>query len=426
MNPKEAVIYIHKLLTENNINFLLECGGLLFFIRDGLNDIKTNDDFDFAIHEDDINKVKKLILNDKNLNPYLKVKKEWRKELSVYINKFQIDFYSFSYDKKWVYHYFYAKNKNDNGKWTLGYRIKFPIKSYFPLQTVEFLGLKWKCCNDFEKKFELHYGKDWKKPKKQFFGIENIPCFDKEYLLDDKNWQPIIKRNTDIGIVLTTFLRDEVIFKTLKHYSEFPYKIYLGDQGFFTLEKENIYDEYRKQGHSIIYLPFDCGLSYARNVLVNQVLEPFTFITDDDIHIRTNLDSYLKHFEKKELGIVGGKIYNHYSHKWQNKNKNLILEDNILYYISPKGEYCDVVLNFFLARTKIFQDIAWDEKQKMVEHSDFFLRLKYLDKWKVKYDATLVGDHYMNRDEIYAQLRGRQQYLKQFKEKWLINNISGG
>src|SRR6185295_6124671 len=225
------------------------------------NYLDPEDDIDIGVMEHDMDKVKKLILSNAKLRPFLKVKKEWATELSTKINGFQFDFFTINYDAKFLYHYYYDKNPNDNNQWTLKYRIRFPKEVYFPLNTYKFLGVDFPVPNNINKRLEIQYG-DWKTPVKAFFGRHNILNVDKSYLVDEKDFVPLYssdlfqkKLSTDIAVMFSTFMRDDMCQQTIQFFRKFPYRLYITDQGFFSLEKEEYYKQLRKEGHVIIYLP---------------------------------------------------------------------------------------------------------------------------------------------------------------------------
>ena len=90
-------------------------------------------------------------------------------------------------------------------------------------------------------------------------------------------------------------------------------------------------------------------------------------------------------------------------------------------------EYSDIVLNFFLAKTEIFKDIQWDNNLPLVEHTDFYLRLKNT-KWKVVYTQEVECEHnHFNNSSAYKDFRthkNRDIGAERFCQKWGINNLS--
>jgi hypothetical protein len=229
------------------------------------------------------------------------------------------------------------------------------------------------------------------------------------------------KPKRTIAAVITTILKDETMLKCISSFDKYNVVIYLLDQGDITPEKEIIYQELEKKGHHIYRIKQDCGLSAARNWLIERVTEPYVFISDDDVELVSNPYKMLSHFNRdRTVGIVGGQLWNVGRGFEHNYNYALEIKNGNLYMY--KSDHTDLVLNFFIANRDIFQEVKWDENLKMVEHVDFFLQLKQLNKWKVVFDKKLYGKHYSThfRSDEYRKQRKKQcsAYLKMYKEKW--------
>jgi hypothetical protein len=95
------------------------------------------------------------------------------------------------------------------------------------------------------------------------------------------------------------------------------------------------------------------------------------------------------------------------------------IKDNKLYY--RRTNKFDIVENFFLAQTKVFKDVRYDDNLKLAEHTDFFLQLKKLNKWKIDRTEELIGNHYPIRSSDYAFYRNRGNiYAEVMKRKWNV------
>jgi hypothetical protein len=146
-------------------------------------------------------------------------------------------------------------------------------------------------------------------------------------------------------------------------------------------------------------------------------------IADDDVELLSNPYDILHHFEENpKIGIIGGCLFNvakkkehHYEYALEINKKMLLLKHS---------NKIDLVLNFFVARKELFGDIQWDEQLHMCEHTDYFLRLKQLNKWLIIYDRTLYGNHYSYefRTGDYRAFRASKfsKYIKMFHKKWNI------
>lgn len=397
-------------LTANKIKYFLICGTLLGAVRDH-NFIEGDDDVDIGLYIEDYDKVKNLIINSgKYVIHFL-----WRREIGIIkagstSKESKIDLFFLDKDDKNYYLYSYKSNKL-TGKWDVEWRRKFNKSCFEELISYKFLGKQVSIPKNYEEVLTTHYG-NWqvKDPTWNNSDIDSI----------DKNWR-------EIAIVVNTFMRDEALKAFIKSveaiYPNDWYKFYIADQGFTNIEKDKYYNTLKQKGHFVTYLPFNCGLSFARNYLVSRVIEPFIFIVDDDFEFtnKTNPSNFIRILlHDPSIGVVGGQLENHENYTYNlelNKtqgslhycpvNKKTInytrsthLQTSIPYFLS------DIVLNFALFRTEVFKDIKWDDQLKLSEHTDFYLRFKNT-LWKVSFTDAVTAIHKKDRhDEIYRKLRG--------------------
>lgn len=420
----QLLITFHKKLVEANIEHWLQNGTSLGIYRQG-DFIGDNwKDIDIGFFHKDIESVRQIALE-----VGLVLFHEWRKELCFAYSdkgiKIKFDCFFHDTDEENIYWYAYKKNNTDN-IWNIEWRKTFSKEDFFPLTKVKFLNNDFNLPGNIEKYLTTIYG-NWKVPAPwKYENYEKVQDQDYNVKTELKSFD--IRKNhtfSNIAVVLTTFLRDNMVLKTLEYYDRYPYRIYLADQGMFSIEKEKAYEKFRQRGHVIIYCPFDSGLSYCRNKIISLVKEPYLFLTDDDILIREKLDRHLKLFSNEKIGIVGGQLHNHTTNLKQVYSNTLEFVNGELHYKKKNDGFCDIVLNFFIARTKLFKDIRYDNNLKLTEHSDFFLTLKQNTNWKVYYEPSLVGDHYPERPEEYKIMRARSRFLEMFKEKWGITELKG-
>jgi len=251
-----------------------------------------------------------------------------------------------------------------------------------------------------------------------------------------------IMESNKIAIIYTTFLRDELELQTLKSIIDNwqdNYVLLIGDQGikerdykssFFSIQSK-LKD---KEIHRYI-LPFDCGLSYARNYLVQKAYKmgiDYCFLTADSIKFTERYDfapiiRFLE--EKEERGIVGFELLNRqywvynmtlvpnmYFHLVISKQKPIL-------YNNIKFQSCDVITNFFFAKTKCLIDNKWDNELKLAEHEDFFWRLKQT-KYKVFWTNYIKAQYINQKNEEYNKYRKRlyHEFKQKLQQKY---NISG-
>ncbi len=142
----------------------------------------------------------------------------------------------------------------------------------------------------------------------------------------------------------------------------------------------------------ILTLPYDVGLSAARNALLERVTTPFFVTLDDDFVFseRTTIERLIAVLdERPELDIVAGSLYlpgreaEPYAYAElldiADDGRELRMRKGSLGPV-PGFDGChryDIALNFFAARTARVRAMGgWDARLKLGEHQDFFLRAK--------------------------------------------------
>ena len=248
-----------------------------------------------------------------------------------------------------------------------------------------------------------------------------------------------MKKYKDVGIIIINFLRPEITKKCVKSLVEHApgIQIYLGEQ-----DKDSILEEWSKQYNNVkfVQLPFDCGISIARNKLVRMIREDglkYIMWADNDFefHKDSNIDKAKKVLQKdKSLGVVGGSLTSkgkiqHYERIFWHDRKRGILMHVPLEYTYPETQtvngidyfYCDLVFNFCMAKIKVFDNrkVRWVNRIKVkFEHVSFFLRLKENSNWKVAYCPSLHAIHHHERLAEYALFRNRNDDFKRFSEEF--------
>lgn len=247
-----------------------------------------------------------------------------------------------------------------------------------------------------------------------------------------------------IAIGIKTFLREEMLFKTLdsiEHNFPYPYKIYIADDSPASYRKEHRYSELERKGHQILRLSYNSGVSVGRNAIIDEAKEDYILIMDDDFLIEDpasiiNMKRVLDHHEK--IGVCAGMLFlengQHWGTERYNQGLTLEIEDGILYRWSHNREvqefygvkflYADQVVNFFLARREMFKDVRWDDAIKTeYEHMDFFIRLKDTG-WKtaVCLDTKAIHQTPIPHNYTYNQCR-RNAPTEYFYKKHGITGI---
>lgn len=246
----------------------------------------------------------------------------------------------------------------------------------------------------------------------------------------------------DVTIGIKTFYRIEKLKRTLKSLVGIDVReIIVADDGPEAPEKEQLYNamsEYLPL--KILRLPYDSGLAYGRNKIVENTKTPYLLIIDDDMEIPDKgTISLLKQIlsTNNELGGVGaflienGKIRSG-AHNLMYKKGYIIRDVPLKYEIrfSDGIPYIifDQILNAALFRTACLRDYSWDEHYKInFEHLDFYWGHKQLGKWKFAVTPAVFFKHYPGGDRVYKKFRFSKERYKNSKEyflkKWKLKGI---
>lgn len=203
----------------------------------------------------------------------------------------------------------------------------------------------------------------------------------------------------------------------------------------------------RIYGGEYMMMPFDSGVCYARNRLVEAAKTEYVLVGDDDFYYNqyAGVEKMLDFMDRHpEVPLIGGKIYE--DGKLLDYQGDMVLHHDHIEYIpledadcvtdwGAKIRYgrCDITFNYFLGRREIIESVKWDENIKVAyEHSDWFLSLKKAGIGKVAYTPDAVAIHkprhvaIKNEDlEKYRRFRCRKSDMDYFFKKHGITYTVG-
>lgn len=228
--------------------------------------------------------------------------------------------------------------------------------------------------------------------------------------------------NDRIAIIYTTFLRDWLAKKTIEsivtHWKEGLY-LFIADQG--RENEKEFFNFFLPEPSRWMRLPFDCGVSHARNELITQAkLSNFDYclLMADSIafipETINNLDKAVQFLKgHPEVGILGFDLKNRvpWEYFMDIQNNCFQLKKNDLIETDPatgiRFKHCDICRQFFLAKTDTILSIKWDEELKTGEHEDFFWRYKQAG-YKVCWTPDISGQYIDYKPAEYLRYRNRQ------------------
>jgi hypothetical protein len=202
-----------------------------------------------------------------------------------------------------------------------------------------------------------------------------------------------------IGIILTSIERPQALKQSVESIiaqwqEEWVLFVGLQDdydsQSFCVMEK--IIQDNPTKEIRLYDLEYDCGISKARNELIQKVNLwgiPFTILTADSITFDESMKSIeqvIQGMEWNQFDLCGLNLYNRI--KWE-AYLNLIdipercFELDFIKFESIPFVKCDIVRNFWIARTDALSKVPYDNDLIMCEHEDFF--------WRAKQQGLVVG-----------------------------------
>lgn len=176
-------------------------------------------------------------------------------------------------------------------------------------------------------------------------------------------------------------------------------------------------------------LPFDCGVSAARNHLVHTTPSEYKLLLDDDFAFTDQtdiaalerlLDAY------PEAGVVGGGVTR--EGRLRHAGSQLRRRDDVLDQLEPAGpvqeragvrfQQVDFLPMFTMMRRQLFTHVQWDPALKTAgEELDFFLRVQPTP-FVVLYAPDVTVDHpRVKTSASYRDRRMRLDFLKRILVK---------
>lgn len=261
------------------------------------------------------------------------------------------------------------------------------------------------------------------------------------------------KFNNELAIGLNTFIRDENLKRFVASCQTFypELKIYIIEQGRIEEPKKKFYEYLQDEGHVIHQIPFDSGISYAREELHKIVTEPYLMYMQDDFIVTNDTKIYnMLHILKSDpnLGVVCGGliscrkelkspppepiIHGNFLNKC---DKSLLyipidylFKLNLLDWKRTKRKglryvYCDMSWDFSLWKLETQQNI-FDANVHVIEHSHVYLHIQREKKWKVAYTPESIIVHTHDRsDKEYDNFRKRKNDIEYLLKYWNINEM---
>jgi len=229
-----------------------------------------------------------------------------------------------------------------------------------------------------------------------------------------------------IDFIIKTFERYDCLGELLESIEKF----YPGATLFIADDSSEInkdfYAEWNKKLKiTLIELPFNGGLSFGRNMILEYTSAPYILLLDDDFIFteETKIERFLDVLENSNAMICGGcTIHNGNEERYEFNieysngvlTKKKISQEGIK--VGGQTVYkTDSVLNFFLADAELFKYVRWDNSLKLSEHLSFFLDFK-LAGFLCYYlpDVKIIHTKKRNANYNYFRKKGKEYQIEAF------------
>jgi len=259
--------------------------------------------------------------------------------------------------------------------------------------------------------------------------LANIPLFGPSEIVKSKakpivccDSQPENIDTSQITFAVTAFQRPDKLTQLLKSlWLRYPSaKVVLADTGNQKIDAQSLCPPTGSLKE--LDLPFDVGLSAARNAIVDQLDTEYMLLLEDDFIVdeRCKIAPFLSVLNTHtDIGVVGG--MHEMTYRGKPVGRALSVDrDNIAPIAMPTHRTSDgvafqiteFVTNFGLFRREFVQQNKWDERLKVGEHLAYYRTIRDRNEWLVAYTpASQIGHDRAGRGSDYLQYRERAKAL---------------
>lgn len=224
----------------------------------------------------------------------------------------------------------------------------------------------------------------------------------------------------DVTAIIKTFERPRALDRLISSIRDYypTLKIIVADDSEIPSPRQDV--EY-------FTLPFDSGVGRGRNYLLDQVNTKYVITLDDDFVFteKTRLENFYSVLETTPFNLVGGVVMDGgskrriYHGSLDIVGDTLFVKKGVIVDYREEVPVFDIVLQFFMAETRVVKKVRWHDGMKTVEHEEFFLRGK--NDFLITHLDSVVVDHFRDlENERYMRYRNREEFLSILYEE---NNL---
>ena len=223
---------------------------------------------------------------------------------------------------------------------------------------------------------------------------------------------------SQVSIGVKTFLRDAKLLNTIAAISRTMPEVtmIIADCGDHSEEKDGIYADMAREGHTILQMPFDAGFGAMSNAIAGALKTEYLLIGSDDFDfnppsVRKGIEELASVLDATDIDIASGRLRGPYEFTLEDLG-DTIIEHRVETLTSPPRPWyieCDLTVNYSLIKKRVFEKVSWDNEVKIggCEHGMFFLDVKRAG-FKVAYvPGVQISEQQGEDSERYKQFRSR-------------------
>ena len=225
------------------------------------------------------------------------------------------------------------------------------------------------------------------------------------------------KEMREVDFIITTMDRYHLLSELLDSIFNFypDAKVTVADQS--QEIDSSFYQKWNLKDLRVLPLPYDCGLSMARNILVEKTDKKYKLLLEDDFLFTKDTKIEKMVSLMRVADVAGGGVYKKdyripFEHYFARMGNTIFqVPDGDIYesYEDIKYKQTGCVLNFALFKASVFDDVKWHNGLKLREHQHFFYRLK---NRVVFTDDVRIMDNKKGQSREYKALKGRDQFWR--------------
>lgn len=241
--------------------------------------------------------------------------------------------------------------------------------------------------------------------------------------------------NENVTILIKSFMRRECVENLIASIRKFYPKIKI-----VIVDDSDPHMRFDLPDVTTYNINFDSGLSAGRNFGVSNIDTDYFVLLDDDFEFdsSTKLEILYEIITKNDLDILGGQVIEdgrpiEYFGNFVTDEINNMVSTEI--GSEPVEDYksCQIILNFFIAKTSKIKRYKWNDSQKLAEHAAFFFEYRNILKVGYVENVSIIHKKILEKDYAVYRKRGAEffinwmhskniNYYINFKNSLLVNS----